>query len=676
MKRIISKRFLSLALAIIMVAALIPSTAFAAVGDTLTFDHAVALKGLTRGERATKYKNMYTQIHYWPCDVTTKEDATGYLDVVGKDQYEAFKCSEWGSTSVVHVEYNSKFYWFYHMRNTSGDCWPNTTQATIFNIKVGEPGMYKIKQSSLDNKMYSGDVAIYIDGQYAGAEYTKYKGEGENVQAEELLTTQLNTLKLTPDEDGFVEVAFRPIGRYDDPSTKGVPRNLRIYPIETVFEEAASLSISDIEYKAPSAELAVGTTTDPITAKVKMSDGNYRFFHTHNGAKALDTANGVFVTSSDDTVVSVSERTIKDTDTTFSLTALKPGTATITVTAKVEGTTEPKVESFDIVVPGEETEEPETVSGNVSFGAYSEGPAPVVTIDDEPNTNVIESVAVGSTVKAVADTTNPNYKFLGWKRGSRDFGVWLTEDATVEFPIMTNTFLTAVYEPVADEAAVNVEFYNYKGQYLDTAENVGDKAFSAITKPTATLTGYSFPFWTLDGVNAIADETTFTKLTRVVAKYNNKENFTVTIGEGITGATTDEYDYDTELNLSATSDGTWYVNEKPVAYGASYKHCVWDTASITFKAEETIAPIISIDSTKKTNGARMISYDANGKEIVEVGILFGDNASLASCNSKAASKATGDAQGQFTAMPNGTETTARGYLIYNDNGTYKVIYAD
>ncbi|MBQ6698586.1 MAG: hypothetical protein IJN09_06040, partial [Oscillospiraceae bacterium] len=176
----------------------------------------------------------------------------------------------------------------------------------------------------------------------------------------------------------------------------------------------------------------------------------------------------------------------------------------------------------------------------------------------------------------------------------------------------------------------------------------------------------------------IADNTIFTKLTRIVAKYSSTDSFAVTIdSETIKGATSNTYAYDTELELESVlgNAGTWYVGDKPVAYGVSYKHCVWDTASITFVAEKTTAPIISIDDKVKDNGARMISYDANDANIVEVGILFGDNAVVTSFSSKAASKATGNVQGQFTAMPNGTETTARGYLIYSDGTEYKVIYS-
>ena len=69
--------------------------------------------------------------------------------------------------------------------------------------------------------------------------------------------------------------------------------------------------------------------------------------------------------------------------------------------------------------------------------------------------------------------------------------------------------------------------------------------------------------------------------------------------------------------------------------------------------------------------------DANGKNIAEVGIIFGEDAEITSFESKATSKKRGNSQGQFTAMPyDGDGKAARGYLIYNDNGTYRVIYAD
>ncbi|MBQ7054971.1 MAG: hypothetical protein IJN97_07085, partial [Oscillospiraceae bacterium] len=206
-------------------------------------------------------------------------------------------------------------------------------------------------------------------------------------------------------------------------------------------------------------------------------------------------------------------------------------------------------------------------------------------------------------------------------------------------------------------------------------------------KPTETpaLTGYSHPFWTIDGVNAIANNTTFKKLTRVVANYRNKDSFNVTIGEGISGkiagtedeAVSGEYEYDTVLILSSEKEGSWYIDGKLVAYGNAYALNVWNDAEITFDEKENNVPIIALDGETKANGARMISYDANGKNIAEVGIIFGEDAEITSFESKATSKKRGNSQGQFTAMPyDGDGKAARGYLIYNDNGTYRVIYAD
>lgn len=393
-------------------------------------------------------------------------------------------------------------------------------------------------------------------------------------------------------------------------------------------------------------ELTVGDTTSIVGAAAYLSDGS---------EDATKTASGTY-TSSDTSVITVDGTTI---------TAVGAGSADIITT--VGGETVSRTITVEDV----------KVGGTASFGVYSDVANSVtVKIGGSASENVIESVTVGTTVEATAATEVEGYIFRGWKRGSADRGVWLTSDATVKFPLMTNTFLTAVYDVDTAETDVNVEFYNYNGQYLGKTENVGENEFSAITKPTAALTGYSNPFWTLDGKNEIANETIFTKLTRVVAMYNDKDSFDVTIGEGITGAATGTFDYDTELALTSASEGTWYVNGKPAAYGSTYKHCVWDAATITFAADKTTAPIISLDGKTKTNGARMISYDANGADIVEVGILFGNNATVSSFSGKAASKAKGDVQDQFTAQPSGEEIAAKGYLIYNDNGTYRVIYAD
>ena len=61
------------------------------------------------------------------------------------------------------------------------------------------------------------------------------------------------------------------------------------------------------------------------------------------------------------------------------------------------------------------------------------------------------------------------------------------------------------------------------------------------------------------------------------------------------------------------------------------------------------------------------------KNIVEAGIVFGDNATVASCLAKATSQKN-LSHGQFTASSD--YENARGYIIYLDGDTYKVKYSD
>ncbi len=650
MKRIISKRFLSMALAIIMIAALIPGSAFAAEGDVIsshveTYYLNYAALGKSANVNLSTVDDYGT--HGWKFfgytegikenDVSGKRvgivagDGTGrglnfYMSKVEPQQSGTFALSLEAPAAEKKGFYIPSVSWYCSNKNIPLYWYiskPNEEKESVSDYaKDGEHVLY-VKHTSAPTDAIANDSAtkaIYVSG-------------GEDL---------ISAMKLTNKVYGFYSISLTQL----------------LNPKMQITATAVEFDLADND-----------TTNDTATASVKVS-GTTNDGTTETEIPYMEISDGFVEYVSSNTQVA----TVSDDGT---ITAIAPGTTTI-YAQSIDGTV--KSGEIEITVTGEDANEPETISGNVSFGAYSDvADSVTVTIDGEESDNVINSVAVGSIVKAVADITDPNYKFLGWKRGSRDFGVWLTTDTTVEFPIMTHTFLTAVYEPVNAGETVDIEFYNYNGQYLDTAENVGDTKFSLIGKPDATLTGYNTPFWTLDGINEIEADTIFKKLTRVVAKYAEKESFGVTIEDTIKGAEGDTYDYDTELALESVSGnaGTWYVNDKPVAYGADYKHYVWDVVSITFVEEETATPIISLDDTVKTNGARMIAYDANGKDIVEVGILFGENASVASCGSKATSKVNGEVYGQFTAKPNsGTTDPARGYLIYNDNGTYKVIYAD
>ena len=364
------------------------------------------------------------------------------------------------------------------------------------------------------------------------------------------------------------------------------------------------------------------------------------------------------------------------------ITAVATGSAAITASATATSgeTSYPVTASRTItVVDKVATDEVTTVEFMAtSTLANSEG----VTTDIDGYTagSATSEIEPGKTVVVTANDVD-GYIFRGWKRGSKDNGVWVSESKVYSFPLLTNTYLTAIYDvDTATDAAVNVEFYNFNGQFI-TSKAVNGAGFGALAEGvTPTLTGYNSFFWTIDGENAVAEDKVFDKLTRVVAKFADKDSFAVTVPENVTSdKASGTYEYDTEIAMSADNAGVWKVNGKQVAYGENYTYTVWSEATITFeeKANDN-KPIISLD-TAKTDGARMISYAANGAEIVEAGILFGAGAKINSAESRAVSrKARGNVSGQFTAKPYdaGDLDNATAYLIYNDNGTYRVIYAN
>ncbi len=411
-------------------------------------------------------------------------------------------------------------------------------------------------------------------------------------------------------------------------------------------------------------KLEVGETTTAEAIKY-LSDGN--------PAKDATISD---VTSSNSGVVTVDED--------GNVEAKGAGTATLSATVTYNG--ESETLTREVTVVGEVATE-EVVDAEITFAATSnvDGEGITVTVPEidyvigQPNSEISAGTSITLTATGVE-----GYEFRGWKRGSEADGVMISNAETFTFPLFTNTVITAIYEAKSETPTTpSVEFYNYNGQFIES-KPVNSQAFGALKpaeKDNPTLTGHNFSFWTRDGKTAVGENEVFEALTRVVAMFTvDAETYAIDIGDSINEQIDGSYAYDTKLELSANGKGTWYVNNKPVAYGDKYTHYVYGKANITFEENENSkAPILSLD-TETTGGARMISYDANGAEIVEVGILFGSGTPTIGSfdNGKAASKHTGkNISGQFTATGyDGTSTGARGYLIYNDNGTYRVIYAD
>ncbi|MBQ9986391.1 MAG: Ig domain-containing protein [Oscillospiraceae bacterium] len=340
-----------------------------------------------------------------------------------------------------------------------------------------------------------------------------------------------------------------------------------------------------------------------------------------------------------------SDSTIAKVNTNGVVTGVAKGTATIQATATVDGVQ--YTDSIDITV------EPD----------YS-----VVSLATANNVNdYIEIDATntrGTDVKLSAEEIK-GYTFRCWVRGTEENGEFVSSDAEFTYKLITNTYLTAVY--TKDTSAPTVEFFNGNREYITTAEVVD----GAVTTPDAPeLTGVKFLNW-YTAKDKLLSETVLDKpVTRAVAVFEDTEDTFTVDGEK-------NLKYDATVTRTSDTPVVWSRDGIPVGYGTEYIYYVWNNVGEITSAAGTAQPLVVLDEHVK-DGAYMIEYDAGGKTILEVGILFGngENMSVDSCKYKATSKKNAS-HGQFIAKPANDEyDNALGYMIYLDGGEYKVVYSD
>ncbi len=279
------------------------------------------------------------------------------------------------------------------------------------------------------------------------------------------------------------------------------------------------------------------------------------------------------------------------------------------------------------------------------------------------------------------------YTFLGWKRGVANGENQI--DGTAKFTelkqndiikVYTNTFLTAVYEknvPVVSDNPI-IKFWNQDKAYL------GEIAKNEITAlPEMSLIGHTFLGWftapgkALELSNVTAD-------TNAVASYeeksyldSDKEYDKVRVN----GKDSEKMKYGEAVVCTDNAGKVthWIRDGKIVSYDAEYTHYIWDGTVISSSyAQVDKKPLVVLENTT-IDGAYMIEYDGAGKEIVEVGILFGAAEStpvVGRTFDKYVSQRNQN-HGQLAAKPiNDSYTVARGYMIYIDGEKTYVIYSE
>lgn len=290
--------------------------------------------------------------------------------------------------------------------------------------------------------------------------------------------------------------------------------------------------------------------------------------------------------------------------------------------------------------------------------------------DEDPT---VTSYPRGKEITVTApDKTDENLTFRHWVRGTADGGDWITNDASYTFTLATNTYLTAVYTVTTAETDKIVEFWGGNGEYLTEKKAGADGKVEFPDDPK--MTGFEFLQWIVAKNTPVTADTVFENaITRVVAEFGDDED----VKFAVDGT---DYVYDTKIHKEENTEKAWYRDDVLVGYGDTYDYHVWDAVGSIeardISGEKT--PLVVLDGTVKEEKACMIEYDTAGKDVTEVGIVFGtSSATIDSCNSKATSQKK-LSHGQFTAKPNknGNASYARGYIIYNDAGVYRVTYTN
>ncbi len=407
----------------------------------------------------------------------------------------------------------------------------------------------------------------------------------------------------------------------------------------------------------------------PVTSLTTGENGltaNAAFYTTDAQPAATATA----ITSSNPAVLKVDENGV--------VTAVGAGTATINASIEYAGTTY-NVVSSEITVA-----DPAISSNTVSFYADANVDVPL-TIEgiEYVQGNPDGTVGANKTVTLTAPTDIEGKTFRGWMRGSEDNGVWLSPEAEISVTLVSNTFLTAVYDVAVAENEATVEFWNWSGQYLGSKTVDKGMAFSEVSKPPVhDLTGYEYAGW------SVRDDEIVSGLTRAVAQFKKikdettgvEKKYHVTIPAGVTGAVTGNFEFDTKITLESETEVYWLRDGKTVDYGTTYSFYVWDNTVITTSKDGNSAPKVILDKHDEYN-TYMIEFDkgeADNMRILEAGILFGNDPKVNSFDSKAVASGRDLTHGQFTAVANTTNggvTNAVGYIVYLDGGIARVLYA-
>lgn len=300
------------------------------------------------------------------------------------------------------------------------------------------------------------------------------------------------------------------------------------------------------------------------------------------------------------------------------------------------------------------------------------------------------SPVTGTTLTVTAPETVEGKKFLYWQNANSKRVV--STENSYTFTLGSNTTIYAVYSEAPVEGQLLVEFIDKNGKvlhsaYVDSGTTVGE------IKPADPFSvGYIFNGWSNSDTDVISIPT------YIMAMYtpdpNEKAEISVINGKLDGGETTRVFAYNelVEVTPDTAPENTvfayWKRDGKIVSYSENYSFYAWGdtTVEAVFAAEMPDAmPRVIMDAEVKGTDRNKAIFMAertvpDGYTLVESGMLLADDSdelTLGNYQIKAAAQST-EPNGQFTVRQDSVSGVlyARAYLIYEDDGVFRVVYSD
>ena len=609
------KRFLSIILAIAMIAAMLP-TAFAGEADTrkkITLDlHMNNLR--TKGEDGALTALVHGNTPY----IAELAATDGSYEWVADKSVSNTTVNTLGGTGSSYGSYGRRMQYYTLLDDESWIVWPEYADAKerMFTIKTNisteATGYYNIKISGASHTT-GGEFAVYVNGQYAG-DFNNF----ENVSSYTTRDWTLgNAVSLS---EGYNEISLR-ARKYYRSGREGGSNNASLYLGLIQLIQTSEPTISEIESTIP--ETIEKDSVAELSAKVKMADDTYRSFGYTDAGVVPTTDDVVKVTSSDPAVIEVTEvvnvqvndaknreQILDPTTVTYKLTALKGGTSDITVTAIVDGQTKQITQT--VTVPA--VRETITLNLNASNLGKDDGEGGIaylnknesisisklkvrdgayVVVTDEAlagNANYV-ATATGNGVGGVATSTGANGMQFSTDFSNTDWSVW--PENTEKPKAFCFTFKTNLTEAQAGYYRVDITSrkFNAGGEFAIYVggEYAGDyNSYSATMLDAATES--------LNTVYIPAGDAEISLRTRKF--YRNKARASIYLGS-INLIPTDAPSIDvvestipTELSEGDMSD----LSAQIKMTDGSYRHFGYTDAGAVPEADETVK-VTSSDPT-------------------------------------------------------------------------------